>query len=55
MKDDLWICEICAEEFKNEVDLLSHQFNSSCERDIEKRYKYYYSRVDNPEFGIRND
>jgi len=41
MKDDLWICETCAEKFHNEVDLLSHQFNSSCERDIEKRYKYY--------------
>ena len=47
MKDDSWICEICAEEFKNEVDLLTHQFNSSCERDIEERYKHYYSRADN--------
>jgi len=42
-----WICEICAEEFKNEVDLLAHQFNSSCERDIEERYKRYYGRADN--------
>ena len=34
---DPWICEICAEEFKNEVDLLAHQFNSSCEKEIRIR------------------
>jgi len=38
MKDDPWICEICAQEFENEVDLLAHQFNSSCEQDIEARH-----------------
>jgi len=38
MKNDPWICEICAKKFKNEVDLLAHQFNSFCERDIERRY-----------------
>lgn len=38
MKDDPWICEICAQGFKNEVDLLAHQFNSACEQDMEKRY-----------------
>ena len=42
-----WVCEICGAAFKNEVDLLTHQFNSSCERDIEVRYKHYYSRADN--------
>jgi len=39
MKANLWICEICAEEFKNEVDLLAHQFNGSCEREIKERNK----------------
>jgi len=38
MKNDLWICEICAEEFKNEIDLLAHQFNSSCEKEMKDRY-----------------
>ena len=33
-----WICEICAKDFDNEVDLLAHQFNSSCEKEIEIRY-----------------
>jgi len=32
-----WICEICAEEFKNEVDLLAHQFNNPCEKEIRIR------------------
>ena len=36
MKIDPWICEICAEEFVNEVDMLAHQFNSYCEREIKK-------------------
>lgn len=39
MNEDPWICEICAQEFKTEVDLLSHQFNSPCERDMEKRHR----------------
>ena len=38
MKIDPWICEICAEEFVNEVDMLAHQFNSRCEREIKKRW-----------------
>ena len=38
MKIDPWICEICAEEFVNEVDMLAHQFNSYCEREIKKRW-----------------
>ena len=29
-----WVCNSCAEEFKNEVDLLAHQFSSSCEREL---------------------
>jgi len=37
MNTDPWICEICAEEFVNEIDMLAHQFNSSCEREIKKR------------------
>ncbi len=36
MNTDPWICEICAEEFVNEIDMLAHQFNSSCEREIKK-------------------
>ena len=31
-----WICEICGQPFMDEVDLLAHQFNSSCEKDIAK-------------------
>jgi len=38
MNTDPWICEICAEEFVNEIDMLAHQFNSSCEREIKKRW-----------------
>jgi len=32
-----WVCEICAEAFDAEVDLLAHQFNSSCEKEILER------------------
>jgi hypothetical protein len=33
----LWVCEICGQDFDKEVDLLAHQFNSQCEKDILKR------------------
>lgn len=31
---DKWICQICGQEFKNEADMLAHQFNSQCEKDL---------------------
>jgi len=31
-----WVCEICGQSFEAEVDLLAHQFNSSCEKDLVK-------------------
>ena len=34
---DEWICDVCGEKFKTEVDLLAHQFNSTCERELQKR------------------
>lgn len=34
---DEWICDVCGEKFKTEVDLLAHQFNSPCERELQKR------------------
>ena len=37
MKIKKWVCEICAQGFDIEVDLLAHQFNSSCEKDMEQR------------------
>ena len=37
MKTKQWICEICAEDFDYEVDLLAHQFNNSCERELQER------------------
>ena len=49
MAEDLrWICEICAEEFENEVDLLAHQFQSSCERELEERYRSRNRRKEVP-------
>jgi hypothetical protein len=33
-KDYKWVCVICGERFKTEVDLLAHQFNSPCEREL---------------------
>jgi len=36
MKTKSWVCEICAEDFYNEVDLLAHQFNSYCEKELER-------------------
>ena len=38
-----WICEICARSFDIEVDLLAHQFNSNCEKDLEERHSRYYT------------
>lgn len=35
-EDDPWTCEICAEKFKNEVDLLAHQ--RLAEAEAKKRY-----------------
>ncbi len=32
-----WVCEICGQDFDKEVDLLAHQFNSDCERELEAR------------------
>jgi hypothetical protein len=32
-----WVCEICAEIFDNEIDLLAHQFNSPCETEIKEQ------------------
>jgi ribosomal protein L37AE/L43A len=33
---DPWVCGACAQEFGNEVDLLAHQFNSSCEEELKE-------------------
>ena len=32
-----WICGICGQEFEVEVDLLAHQFNSPCEKELDER------------------
>ena len=45
-EDLKWICEICAQSFDIEVDLLAHQFNSSCEKDLEERHNRYYPNND---------
>ena len=37
MNADPWICEICAQEFDNESDLLAHRFMSQCELDMLER------------------
>ena len=42
-EDLKWICEICARSFDIEVDLLAHQFNSNCEKDLEERHSRYYT------------
>jgi len=44
-KIDPWVCEICAEEFRNEVDLLAHLFNGSCEREIKARHSEIDKRM----------
>ena len=41
MSEEKWICEICAETFDNEIDLLAHQFNSSCEKEIKEKEANY--------------
>ena len=46
---DEWICEICAEEFKNEIDLLAHQFNSQCEKDMNRRQRAKETKEKNPQ------
>jgi hypothetical protein len=33
---DPWVCEVCAQEFKNEADLLAHQFATSCEKELQE-------------------
>ena len=40
MRKEKWICEICAETFDNEIDLLAHQFNNSCEKEIKERINH---------------
>lgn len=39
-ESEKWLCEICAETFDNEIDLLAHQFNSSCEKEIKERLNH---------------
>lgn len=34
-----WICDCCGEMFDEEVDLLAHLFQSSCEDELKERYK----------------
>jgi len=33
---DPWVCGVCAQEFKNEADLLAHQFATSCEKELQE-------------------
>lgn len=35
----MWTCDCCGERFEEEVDLLAHLFNSSCERDLQERHR----------------
>lgn len=38
-KIDPWVCEICGFDFGSELDLATHQFNSSCEEERDKRHR----------------
>ncbi len=33
---DPWVCEVCAQEFRNEADLLAHQFATTCEKELQE-------------------
>lgn len=41
MSEEKWTCAICGEQFKSEVDLLAHQFNSTCEKELKEREESY--------------